>query len=58
MEMKPEPACGLDIPPGLHDHPKYTQHFVKAPLSQHPSKAPVKKDEHASHEAMRITLEC
>ena len=36
-------VCNLDMAKGLHQdalHLKYPQKFVRAPLSQHPSKAP------------------
>jgi hypothetical protein len=41
-ESKQE-CCNLDMPNGLHEdklYLKYPQQFVRAPLSQHPSKSP------------------
>jgi hypothetical protein len=53
-----EGACGLDMPPGLHGV-DYKQKFVKAPLSEHPSKAPSQgKEVPANDEAMKISLGC
>lgn len=39
MEDKDEYACYLEMPAGLHGV-NYPQKFVRAPLSQHPSKSP------------------
>jgi hypothetical protein len=48
-------ACSLELKGGYHGHP-YPQKFVKAPLSQHPSKAPSSGKETPHSEAMRISM--
>lgn len=56
MEDKDEYACYLEMPAGYHGHP-YSQKFVKAPLSQHPSKSPSEgKKMPEGTETMRITM--
>lgn len=32
-------ACYLDMPNGLHGHPKYNKDFVRAPKSDYPNKS-------------------
>jgi len=51
-------VCNLDMEKGLHQdklYLNYPQKFVRAPLSQHPSKSP----EHGKHcDPKRIMHEC
>lgn len=54
-EEKDNHACNLGLPGGYHGHP-YPQKFVKAPLSQHPSKAPSHGKEMPHTEALKITM--
>ena len=51
-----EQACFIELPVGLHGHPKYNQHFVRADKSQFPPKAPKDKANFANSEAMRVTM--
>jgi hypothetical protein len=55
MEDKDEYACSLEMKGGLNGV-KYSQKFVKAPLSAHPSKAPSSGKEVPKAECMNMVM--
>jgi len=48
-------TCSLEMEGGYHGHP-YPQKFVKAPESQHPSKAPSSGKEVPKSEVMDMCM--
>lgn len=56
MEEKDNHACFLELQGGYHSTHPYPQKFVKAPLSQHPSKAPSQEKEVSHHEVMNQVM--
>lgn len=57
MKEVMEPACGLDMRPGLNGV-RYEQRFVKAPMSLHPKKESAPKENFEASEAMKQSMGC
>ncbi len=53
-----EKACYLELPAGMdaRSREKYTQSFVRAPMSLHPVSQPHDMNDHRNDPAMRMTL--